>query len=82
MAGPAHGRGVTRADPKPRTSEQRRLGVCRAADGARTGHGFGHFLGNGLDTLQRHRCAQRHLQHTDATGHQRTRQGHSVLYFL
>ena len=82
VAGPAHGGGVTRTDPKPRTREQRRLGVCRAADGARTGHGFGHLLGNGLDTLQRHRCAQCHLQHTDATGHQRPCQGHSVLYFL
>ena len=41
--------------------------------------GFGHVTSDGFDALQGDGGAQCHLQHTDATGHQRTRHWHSVL---
>jgi len=82
MAGLADRARVAGADAEARARQGRGLRIGRAADGAGAGHGLGHFLGDGLDALQRLARAQGHFEHADAAGHQGACQRHGVLHVM
>ena len=75
-------RGVAGADCKQGASIGRRLRIGPGAHGTGTHNGFRYRLGNSLDTRQRSRRAEGHLQHADAARDERAGHGHSVRHVV